>query len=135
VNRKNFTGTLGWDEGKRGDDGLKQNPDGTSHGQGSWFKIADSKNRGSGRKNPGFRFDGSGRSFQSESVERHIEAVKEPVGTRWFNDAPRTPESLASSGSKYPARKRASAQIAKIPLTLSEWIGRFYYPASHKTSN
>ncbi len=32
--------------GKRGTGG-KQNPDGTENGQGSWFKIADSKNRGS----------------------------------------------------------------------------------------
>ena len=31
-----------------------------------------------GRKNPGFRFDGSGRSFQSESVARHVEGVKVP---------------------------------------------------------
>lgn len=28
--------------------GGKMNPDGTSHGQGSWFAVADSKNRGSG---------------------------------------------------------------------------------------
>src|SRR5271165_2676190 len=38
----------------------KFNPDGTNHGQGSWFAIADSKARGS--KVPGFRFDGSGGS-------------------------------------------------------------------------
>lgn len=50
----------------------KFNPDGTQHGQGSWFAVADSKNRGAGRKNPGFRFDNSGRSFQSESVDRHV---------------------------------------------------------------
>ena len=25
------------------------------------------------RKNPGFRFDGSGKSFQTESVERHVD--------------------------------------------------------------
>ena len=31
----------------------KFNPDGTNHGQGSWFAIADSKNRG-GQKVPGF---------------------------------------------------------------------------------
>jgi len=36
--------------GKRGTGG-KHNPDGTENGQGSWFKIADSKNRGS--KNDG----------------------------------------------------------------------------------
>lgn len=30
------------------------------------------------RKNPGFRFDGSGRSFQTESVMRHVEGQKVP---------------------------------------------------------
>ena len=30
--------------------GGKTNPDGTGHGQGSWFKVADSKNRGSAQK-------------------------------------------------------------------------------------
>ena len=30
------------------------------------------------QKNPGFRFDGSGRSFQSESVARHVYGVKVP---------------------------------------------------------
>lgn len=54
--------------------GQKFNPDGTDHGPGSWFAIADSKNRGA--KNPGFRFDGSGKSFQSESVKRHVAGVK-----------------------------------------------------------
>jgi len=38
----------------------KFNPDGTDHGPGSWFKIADSKERGAntpdGRKVPGFNF-------------------------------------------------------------------------------
>lgn len=81
--------------------GQKFNPDGTNHGTGSWFKIADSKDRGS--KNPGFRFDGSGRSFQSESVARHVEGAK-------------------------GARKAASARIAKIPFALSSWIARCYRP-------
>lgn len=33
--------------------GQKYNPDGTEYGQGSWFKVADSKNRGSSTKNNG----------------------------------------------------------------------------------
>lgn len=78
-----------------------------------------------GRKNPGFRFDGSGRSFQSESVDRHIKA---PAGTRWFNDGPRTPDSLASMSSKSSARKAASARIAKIPFALSSYVGEYYRP-------
>jgi hypothetical protein len=57
----------------------KFNPDGTNHGQGSWFAIADSKNRG-GQKVSGFRFDGSGRSFQTASVAET--GVKAP-GMNW----------------------------------------------------
>jgi hypothetical protein len=33
-------------------------------------------------KNPGFRFDGSGRSFQSESVDRHIKVPT--MGAGWY---------------------------------------------------
>ncbi|HWA22283.1 MAG TPA: DNA cytosine methyltransferase [Caulobacterales bacterium] len=108
----------------------KFNPDGTAHGTESWFAIANSKNRGA-HKNPGFRFDGSGRSFQSESVARHVEGVKQPgiggarnngKGDAWFQDG------AAAHGSKSPARKAASARIAKIPFALSAWIGRTYKP-------
>jgi len=132
--------------------GQKFNPDGTNHGQGSWFAIADSKERGSrkndglgggswlaiggpgqtvvgnnpvGAKVPGFRFDGSGKSFQTASVN---EGRKAPGATQWFNDGLRTPESMASMGSKSPARKRASAMIAKIPDPLSRHIARVFKP-------
>lgn len=54
-----------------------------------------------GRKVPGFRFDGSKRSFQSASVAR---------------------------SSKSSSRKAASAQIAKIPEVLARHIGRTYRP-------
>lgn len=136
----------------------KFNPDGTSHGTGSWFAIADSQNRGAseGQKVPGFRFDGSGRRFQTASVNESIknnggswfnigspgqketnrnpvhalaaEGRKAPSGTQWFNDGPRTPESLASMGSKSSARKAASAKIAKIPFALSSHIARVWRP-------
>lgn len=120
----------------------KFNPDGTNHGTGSWFAVADSKNRGAkntggswfnigslgqtvtgnnpdGRKNPGFRFDGSGKSFQSESVARH---VNDDFG--WSKES-----DLRNCNSKSPRRKAASARIAKIPFALSSWIGRVYKPA------
>jgi hypothetical protein len=127
----------------------KFNPAGTAHGQGSWFASADSKNRGA--KNPGFRFDGSGRSFQSESVARHVEGQKVPsasgrspapgtgarftsvepaegrkgagAGAEWFD------QNLCSLPSSSPRRKAASARIAKIPFALSSWIARTYRPA------
>lgn len=71
-----------------------------------------------GLKNPGFRFDGSGRSFQSESVERH---AGDTFG--WSKES-----SLRNCNSKLPARKQASALIAKIPLALSRHIARVYKP-------
>ena len=103
----------------------KFNPDGSQHGQGSWFAIADSKNRGAGRKNPGFRFDGSGKSFQSESVNRHTEGRK--GGGDWFGSGADC-SLQRRAASKSPARKAASAKIAKIPFALSSWIARTYKP-------
>lgn len=134
----------------------KFNPDGTSHPSGSWFKIADSKNRGSrsdsGHKNPGFRFDGTGKTFQSHSVATHIKvptggAGRSPApgkgarftsrdcgmeiadgrkgagaGAVWFD------QNLCQLSSKSSARKAASAMIAKIPLPLSRHIAATFRP-------
>ena len=78
-----------------------------------------------GAKVPGFRFDGSGKSFQTASVE----GVKmkdqdgyernHPKAFGW--KAPRTT-------SKGKARKFASAMIAKIPLPLGRFIAATYRP-------
>lgn len=95
---------------------FKGNPDGTNHGQGSWFAVAASKNRGTGQKVPGFRFDGSGRSFQTASVATKGFANR-------FEDTP-----MARVGSHSPARKAASAAIAKIPFDLASYIARAYKP-------
>jgi hypothetical protein len=35
---------------------------------------------------------------------------------------------MSDSSSRSPARKAASAQIAKIPLVLASWIGKAWYP-------
>jgi hypothetical protein len=90
------------------------------------------------RKVPGFRFDGSGKSFQTASVE----GMKNANGGSWFkigspgqthvNNNPdgrqwkRDPVASTSSGSK--KRKAASAKIAMIPLALSSWVARCYLP-------
>ena len=83
------------------------------------------------RKVPGFRFDGSGRSFQTASVE----GMKNDNGGSWLTVTGQNLDGrlwkrdpVASCGSKSPARKAASARIAKIPLTLSTWIGRAWLP-------
>jgi hypothetical protein len=69
------------------------------------------------RKVPGFRFDGSGKSFQTASVQ----GVKHHgSGAVWFDTGP------AALSSKSPARKMASAMIARIPITLSQHIARTY---------
>jgi C-5 cytosine-specific DNA methylase len=103
-----------------------------------------------GQKNPGFRFDGSGRSFQSESVARHVEGQKAPGGAHRLDGAPHTARltnpdegrkfSIAGPGgvtvaTRDPvaarsgqARKAASAKIAKIPFALSQWIARAHLP-------
>lgn len=98
------------------------------HGTGSWFAI-DMKSRRAGvtdpaqiegQKNPGFRFDGSGRSFQSESVKNTGD---------WFGSGADC-SLQRRAGSKTPARKFASAMIAKIPLALSRHIAAVYWPES-----
>lgn len=113
---------------------------GTKNNGGSWFNIGspgqtvtgrnpDGRDGGAhlaeGLKNPGFRFDGSGRSFQTESVNRHVEGRKN--GNDWFGSGEDCSlQHRAASGSK--ARKAASAKIAKIPEALSRHIARVYRP-------
>jgi hypothetical protein len=108
-------------------------------------------------KVPGFRFDGSGRSFQTASVEHtghksqgmnwSDRSKKGQDFTRlagkhcaqdgikqhgdWFAEARKGGKggTSASFGSKSPQRKMASAMIAKIPLQLSCHIARTYKPA------
>lgn len=129
----------------------KWNPDGTARPPGSWFAISDSVNRG--QKVPGFRFDGSGRSFQSASVEHS--GVKAP-GMNWSDQTRRGQDFTRLAGnhamdgikqrgsgrewfagegkisrmtsSKSQARKAASAMIAKIPPPLARHIARTYMP-------
>lgn len=99
------------------------------------------------KKVPGFRFDGSGGSFQTASVAQT--GIKAPgmnwsdqtkrgqdftrlagnhagikCGGDWFNDKQPSISRLTSSRS--PARKAASALIAKIPLPLSRHVAAIY---------
>jgi hypothetical protein len=104
-------------------------------------------------KVPGFRFDGSGKSFQTASVKHHNDAVKVPSdsgrrtdkgkgarfasrdcgiegagiknGNDWFG-AGENCSAQRRHGSKSIGRKMASAMIAKIPLPLSRHIAAVY---------
>ena len=113
---------------------------------------------GRAAKVQGFRFDGSGRSFQSASVE-HVNggsaAATKNGGGSWFNIAHNTASGVGrnpvhelihagikpggtwfhdansasrTSSSKSSARKFASAMIAKIPEPLARHIARVYRP-------
>jgi hypothetical protein len=95
----------------------KFNPDGTSHGQGSWFAIADSKNRG-GKKTEG----------QKGYVPEGTKALGKHGHPRILAQI----VNKTSSNSK--ARKAASAKIAKIPLPLSQWIARTYRPVAERAA-
>lgn len=126
INRENFTGTRGWDEGVKNGEA----------GGGSWFAIgspgqAVTGGNPDGRKNPGFRFDGSGKSFQTESVNRHVaEGLKHRDADGYERDHPQAFgwKSPRTSSSAVSARKAASARIAKIPLPLSQHIARAWKP-------
>jgi hypothetical protein len=73
-----------------------------------------------GLKVPGFRFDGSGRSFQTASVNEGFKGVPHRTAGHWTNPAEH--EGATHRGS----RKAASAMIAKIPLPLSRHIAATY---------
>lgn len=97
------------------------------------------------QKVPGFRFDGSGRSFQTAATkvpsldggrrtdkgkgarftsrDCGVEGVKN--GNDWFGSGDDCSEQRRH-GSKSIGRKAASAMIAKIPLPLSQHIARAY---------
>ena len=97
---------------------------------GSWFAIAHNTESGhsqnpvtgEGQKVPGFRFDGSGRSFQSASVAATQDGLK--IGGDWFRD----PACHSKHGSRSNTRKAASAMIAKIPFELARHIAAVYHP-------
>ena len=87
-----------------------------------------------GVKLPGFRFDDSGRSFQSASVEG-CKGIPHRTAGHWTNPAEheagvKHPESghawYRTGHGRFPSassrRKMASAMIAKIPLPLAQHI-------------
>ena len=79
------------------------------------------------RKVSGFRFDGSGKSFQTASVQEikgmGIGSVSWKQGKGQRN--PSDPRNYFSTD---PRRKLASAMIAKIPFPLAQHIARVFKP-------
>ena len=88
---------------------------------GSWFNVAHNKTSGKGQ-NP---------------VERLSKATKDDdaglkCGGDWFG--PGVKSAMREHSSKSPARKFASAMIAKIPLALSKHIARIYHPCAARAA-
>lgn len=110
VGRKGMKGSVGTVNGS-----------GKHREQSSWDR---------GEKVAGFRFDGSGRRFQSASVALAHNTTsghgQNPDG-RKHRDKMLGNLGPAAFGSKSSARKAASAHIAKIPLPLARWIARCYH--------
>ena len=126
----------------------KANPDGSAHGVGSWFAVADSKHRGAsvnvsegvkagdrcrdketGKWTTGWNV-ANARAFKaSEARITERDGVSEEgrkIGGDWF--AKGVSSSMRLYSSKSPARKAASAAIAKIPFALARHIAECYYP-------
>lgn len=134
--------------------GGKVNPDGTEDPQGSWFAVADSRQRGAHEKVPGFNFHQfeqtgkPGGSFQSAAVggmaqgaiDRGIKIhgsgdeywrkpleAKRPEATAVKNGDMfgwSKDSPLRNCSSSSSSRKAASAMIAKIPEPLSRYIAK-----------
>jgi Site-specific DNA methylase len=130
---------------------MKFNPDGTAHPPGSWFAIADSKERGAKVSRNFHQFEKTGipsTTFHAAAHERKVavsDAIKNTGGScfnvahnttsgkghnpdgrdsfGWSKDTP-----LRNNSSSSSSRKAASAQIAKIPYPLARWIAQVFKP-------
>lgn len=106
---------------------------------GSWFAIGSpgQLNVGQnpdGRKVPGISFSGHGtpgykaQGFNVTAAARYREDAgtkQRGSGPEWFDIG------IARHSSKSNSRKAASAEIAKIPFPLSQYIAQAYKPVAH----
>ena len=105
----------------------KFNPDGTQNGTGSWFAVADFKNRGASTKNSGGSWFAIGSPGQKETGRNPVTGEGAKQGGDWFGSGENCSLQRRAS-SRSSARKAASAQIAKIPLELARHIARSFKP-------
>ena len=114
----------------------KFNPDGTAHPPGSWFAVADSKERGV--KVAGMSWSGSDKpGYMAVALNQNPVAAaakqegKKGVGigsALWQDKVHRHPDDPRNTWSRSKARKAASARIAKIPFRLARYIAQVYHP-------
>jgi hypothetical protein len=104
-------------------------PDHPKHVKGLGFNTHAERNL-SGEKGVGPKWNPATKSGAHGMARWTNPAEGTKQGGDWFQEARKGGEggTSASFGSKSPARKMASAMIAKIPLTLSRWIAASFYP-------
>lgn len=112
--------------------GITHRPDGSTnfHGRknsgGSWFNIGGPGQKETG-KNPVHELAGmKGIPHRPIGHWTNPEENGTKQGGDWFNNS--QPSISRLTGSKSPARKAASAMIAKIPLVLARHIARCWKP-------
>ena len=119
--------------------GQKFNPDGTEHPQGSWFAVADSKERGAHIKNDGGSWFNIGSPGQTETncnpvhlSLRMPKFIMDDIKSGQRREVAGIYENgvtkAAGKCSKSDSRKRASAMIAKIPFDLARHIAKCLKP-------
>jgi site-specific DNA-cytosine methylase len=96
---------------------------GTKNAGGSWFRIAHNTTSGHGQNPDGRKIKHT--PHMTNPAEH--DGIKQ--GGDWFNAASGRSISRSTS-SKSPARKRAAAMIAKIPLPLSRYIAQTFRPTA-----
>lgn len=101
---------------------------------GSWFAVAHNTTSGTGQHPVSRRRTDVGNGVRFTSRDCGVERLHgvdpdtgRKIGGDWFSDPTST---CRRHGSKSPARKAASAHIAKIPLVLARHIARAWYPIS-----
>lgn len=139
----------------------KFNPDGTGHGQGSWFAVADSKERGIRKNEGGSWFDvahntDSGVGMNPVNGQKTSGHVNQRDGYTHTLHLTNQRESdlvkgggvkqhgsgetwfdigIASVSSGGSARKAASAMIAEIPYELAYWVACAFHPEKSGAKN
>ncbi len=97
---------------------------------GSWFAISHDRIEpnnpvNDGVKRPGRTISEGFNNWPKDESGAYIMPDGTKIGGDWFSD-PKS--SCRRHSSRSAARKAASAQIAKIPLPLSQWIARVFKP-------
>lgn len=102
----------------------------TKNNGGSWFAVANNTTSGHKQNPDGRKTVGHVNKRDGHGHTRHLtnqaesDAVKQPglSGPAWFD------KGAAAMSSKSSARKQASAEIAKIPFPLAQYIAKVYLP-------